>query len=548
MKLNFLLLSVLFVSKSVFPQSEIQKVEQFAPFEIQLKSTLSYSNPYTDVEVWAEFSNEIDTFLRPGFWDGENTWKIRFAPTDSLNIWRYTTYSSNPNDLGLHNQTGSFQSVPTKSSNELLRNGTLKMSAGKRSVVQRTGKPFLMVGNTGWASPFRATLEQVEIYAENCENKGFNTVLLSVVQPDRKAQGPNERNTDQGFKRAFADLEDGHLNQIEISYFKYFDDIVDMYREHEIVPVFAPLLHGYGWKGLSVMGNQVVAHEYLRYCKYLLARYGCQPAMWLLTVDGAGNSPGVADSGEMLEKWDCYRQPTGLHYNPCDDFIATWAVDLENPLEYCMHGNKTHQDKVWLDFQWAQTGHGGLHLYHKVEKMYDNLPTKAVANGEPTYEGMEDGKYGLGWWQGEEAWMQLMHGGTMGVVYGAAALWQWKITPDEKGWESWTDQPLSWKGAMQMEGSNYVGLVSKILKNHDLTDIEKRWDLANGKPLLAVEGELYISYLNNGGAIEIKNIPAECSNYKWVNPKTGEIKVEGKTINAKWTAPDTNPWVLIIYR
>jgi hypothetical protein len=101
---------------------------------------------------------------------------------------------------------------------------------------------------------------------------------------------------------------------------------------------------------------------------------------------------------------------------------------------------------------------------------------------------------------------------------------------------------------MQMEGSNYVGLVSKILKNHDLTDIEKRWDLANGKPLLAVEGELYISYLNNGGAIEIKNIPAECSNYKWVNPKTGEIKVEGKTINAKWTAPDTNPWVLIIYR
>jgi hypothetical protein len=546
--MKYHILLFFFISKSIFAQPEIQKVEQFSPFEIQVNSTSTYSNPYTDVDVWAVFSNKKDTCIRPAFWDGENIWKIRFAPTDTFNTWQYTTKCSNQNDAGLHNKTGSFQSIPSTSKNHLLRNGTLKISKGKRNVIQATGKPFLVVGNTGWASPFRATHEQVEIYAENCQTKGFNTVLLSVVQPDRKAEGPNERNTDQGFKRAFTDLENGHLNHIEISYFQYLDGIVGIYRNHEIVPVFAPLLHGYGWKGLSVIGNQVVAEEYVRYCKYLLARYGSQPAMWLLTVDGAGNSPGVADCGEMLEKWDCFQQPTGLHYNPCDDFIATWAVDLENPNEYCMHGNKTHQEKQWLDYQWAQTGHGGLHLYHKVEKMYENLPTKAVANGEPTYEGMEDGKFGLGWWQGEEAWMQLMHGGTMGVVYGAASLWQWKITPDEKGWESWTDQPLSWKGAMQLEGSKFVGMVSKILKNHNLTDIERRWDLANGKPLLAKESELYISYLNNGGEIEIKNIPAECSNYKWVNPKTGEIKSEGKSINSRWTAPDENPWVLIVYK
>jgi len=37
---------------------------------------------------------------------------------------------------------------------------------------------------------------------------------------------------------------------------------------------------------------------------------------------------------------------------------------------------------------------------------------KACLNGEPTYEGMNAGENGLGWWQGEEAWNQLLHGGT----------------------------------------------------------------------------------------------------------------------------------------
>ncbi|MFT6810010.1 MAG: hypothetical protein ACJA01_003253 [Saprospiraceae bacterium] len=122
----------------------------------------------------------------------------------------------------------------------------------------------------------------------------------------------------------------------------------------------------------------------------------------------------------MMEEWDSYEQPTGLHYNPCDDFIALWAVN--NPVKHCEHYNKTFQSEEWLDFQWAQTGHSNEHQYHKVERMYENLPIKASANGEPTYEGMGDGKLGLGWWQGEDAWMQLMSGGTMGSLWSSISV------------------------------------------------------------------------------------------------------------------------------
>jgi hypothetical protein len=365
---------------------------------------------------------------------------------------------------------------------------------------------------------------------------------MMTVQPDMRAEGPNSRNTERGFKRAFEDLSNGHLNQINVSYFQYYDEIVNILFEHEIAPVFQPVFHGYGWKGLDVLGRTVAPEEYVRYCKYLLARYGSQPAIWLLGGDHNGKDPGVLESGEMLEKWDCYEQPTGIHYNPCDDYLASWADGDES---HCFHYNQSFQEAEWLDFQWAQTGHDSEHLYHKVERMYANVPTKAVANGEPTYEGMNDGKNGLGWWQGEEAWMQLMHGGTMGIVYGAATLWQWKISPAEEGWPAWTDQQTSWQEAMDMEGSTYAGLVGKVLSKVDLTDIEKRWDLANGKPLLAKENECYVSYLNEGGTIEISGLPVGLY-YRWVDPKTGNTFKEGKTSGASFKAPTKNPWVLII--
>ena len=537
---------IVLVMLGIFSQGQenLEKVPQWNTYGISLSATSDYDNPYTDVEVWATFTNQKGiSLIRPAFWDGKNIWKIRFAPIDDNQTWTWTSFASQKDDAGLNGQTGTFKSTPYSGNNKLLRHGLLKMSKGNRNVTHHSGKSFLIVADTPWAIPFRATKEQVGGYAKDRQQKGFNAALMMTLQPDINAEGPNERNTEMGFKRAFADLSQGHINRMNIDYFQYLDALVSILIDHEIVPVYQPVFHGFGWKGLQVLGSNIDPREYVRYTKYLLARYGSMPALWLIAGDHNGKDPGVKESGAMLQKWDCYQQPVGIHYNPCDDFVATWAEG--NPLDHCLHYNKTYQNEDWLDFQWAQTGHEGEHLYHKVERMYNNVPIKAVANGEPTYEGMGNGRNGLGWWQGEEAWLQLMHGGTMGVVYGAASLWQWKITPDEKGWEAWTDQPLSWAGALQLQGSSYVGLLGQITKNLDIKDIEKRWDLAEGRPLLAKEGELYIAYLRNGGELTIKGLP-ENLDYIWINPKTGLPKQMGKATKENFKAPDFSPWVLVI--
>jgi hypothetical protein len=133
----------------------------------------------------------------------------------------------------------------------------------------------------------------------------------------------------------------------------------------------------------------------------------------------------------------------------------------------------------------------------------------------------------------------------MGVAYGACSIWRWKITADETGWESWTEHAMSWRDSLDLEGSRYVGLIGKMLAPYDLTDIQRRWDLADGKPLLAQPGKLYIAYLNNGGEIRIKDTPSGATSH-WINPRTGQALPKQQYNGQTLSAPSSEPWVLVI--
>ncbi len=521
-------------------------VQQWLTHEIALESTATYSNPYTDVDVWMRFENDAgERLVRPAFWDGGTTWRVRFAPPDRGRTWTWRSEASVA-DSGLAGRTGTLRSIAYDGHNRLLQHGLLRMSPGRRSVVHADGTPFLVVADTAWSIPYRATPAQVTTYAADRRAKGFNTTLLITVQGDRFATGPEARDTPQGFARAFTDIPDGHMNVLRPEYFQALDGLVRILVDHELAPLYAPVAHGYGWKGATAIGPGLPASEYARYCRYLVARYGSMPAFWLVSLDSNGLAPSVEPGGEAIERWDAYRQPTGLHYSPYDDYLAGWAKPGS---DCCFHGNRTHQGEPWLDFQWAQTGHDGKSLYHKVQRMYDVTPVRAVMNGESTYEAMGQGTLGLGWWQGHDAWNQLMHGGTMGVAYGAVSVWQWKITRDEPGWPDWTDAPLSWRDALDLEGSAYVGAIARAFHGFDTTDMERRWDLAAGnRPLLARPGSFYVAYLADGGDITIPSAPAGLP-FRWFDARAGQFRGEGIVpAGGRFEAPDRNPWVLLIGR
>jgi hypothetical protein len=541
--LTALWLLIFIVACNTPEKSEIT-AEQWKETELTFHASETYPNPYTDVDIWVEFTGpDGEKLLRPGFWHEGSTWKVRFASPVAKGTWQWKSFAS-VNDKGLAGKSGTIATEPYSGDNPLISKGLLRMSKGGRTVIHANGKPFLMIADTPWALPWRGTIETVTEYARNRQERGFNTALLMSLMPDSGTEGPRSRTEPGGFNVAFEDLKDGHINQLNPEYFKYFDQLRDILIDHGIVPVFQPVFHGYGWKGNNILGWNMDAAEYARYCRYLVARYGAGPAMWLVSGDSDSREAGIIEAGEEIEKWDAYQQPTGHHYSPYCEVVPDW---WNRSYEYIPHLNKVNQDKGWLDFQWCQTGHGGEHLPHKVFKMYDNMPVKAVANGEPTYEGIRDPENGAGWWQGHEAWINFTSGGTMGHVYGAGGLWNWKLTADETGWPGWANSNVSWREAIELPGAVYVGYMGKALSGLNITDIGRFPQLAEGKLCLAHLGELYIVYLPEGGKVKLVGAPKR-GTYRWFDPIKGEFVAienlaEGQT---EFEAPEKSPYVLIV--
>jgi hypothetical protein len=320
-----------------------ERAPQWEAVEIAFEIDHRSGNPYVEVEGHVVFDHESgERIRRPLFWDGGDRFAVRFASTRSAGRWRWRLEL--PGELRVSSpRAGELEAAPPAGTTRFSTHGFWTIPKGARQLIHRDGSSVLLIADTAWALPWRATPEQVRRYAADRRAKGFNAALLMTIQPDRGAQGPRDRQADGGFAVAFEDLPAGHIERMNVEYFQYFDALHAILVEHGIAPVFQPVFHGYGWKGLNTAGGVIPPDEYARFCRYLVARYGAAPAIWLVGGDGIGDAPGIGPGGESIEAWDDYGQPTGMHYAP--------------------HGETdSHQSAGWLDFQWAQTGHNGEHL------------------------------------------------------------------------------------------------------------------------------------------------------------------------------------------
>jgi hypothetical protein len=507
-----------------------QTAPQWTEVELSFEAGRDVPNAYTAVEAWVDFAHGSGTAIRrPAFWDGGRAWRVRFTSPVADGTWRWTA-SSTPRVEGIDGASGTLAATAGRAASTSL----LRMSPGNRNVVRADGTGFFVVSDTPWAIPFRATEEQARVYARDRQQKGFNAALLMTVQPDMRAEGPEDRTQHGGFGRGFRDLPQGRLTELNPSYFQHLDRLVRILLEHGIVPIYQPVFHGFGWKGQGVAGLKVSPEDYARYCRYLVARYGARPAMWLAGADGTGLEPNVRPAGEEIARWDAYQQPSGIHYNPWQNADAHW-------------------DAPFFHFHLAQTGHGGDHRPERVAVMHARTPVRGAANGEPTYEGMGGGKNGLGWWQGHEAWLNVTAGGTFGVFYGAASLWQWKLDDEEPGWDPWASAPWGWRKALDLDGSRYPGLVGKALAGMDFADMVVRHDIGRGARTVAKEGSMALIYLPQGGGLNV--MPwADQVPWRLMDAQTGEWLQEGVMDRTKadpWMGPRLNfpggrPLVLVV--
>jgi hypothetical protein len=87
-------------------------IEQWGIFELALKGP-STGNPFQEVTLGAQFTQEHRAVQVKGFYDGDGMYRIRFMP-DTPGPWSFRTNSSVP---ALNNQAGNFTCTPAKPGN-----------------------------------------------------------------------------------------------------------------------------------------------------------------------------------------------------------------------------------------------------------------------------------------------------------------------------------------------------------------------------------------------------------------------------------------------
>lgn len=145
-------------------------VEQYTVFELEYKGTTA-GNPFSDIQLGAEFKFRNRTYYCDGFYDGEGIYKIRFMP-DEPGEWTYRTISNCPD---LDAKRGSFICYYHTSGNH----GPVKVR-NTYDFGYADGTPFYPVGTTCYAWVHQPD-ELVQQTLATLSKTAFNKIRMTVM-------------------------------------------------------------------------------------------------------------------------------------------------------------------------------------------------------------------------------------------------------------------------------------------------------------------------------------------------------------------------------
>ena len=161
----------------------------------------------------------------------------------------------------------------------------LHLEAGKRHLVDAEGKAFLLNGDTAWSLVAELTREEVDAYLEDRRRKGFNAILVNLIERRFATRAPANRYGEAPF------TQPGDFSAPNERYFAHADYVVGKAAEKGILVLLAPAYLGYdgggqGWyREMAANG----ASKLRGYGRYLGRRFRHFPN--ILWVHGGDFNP-----------------------------------------------------------------------------------------------------------------------------------------------------------------------------------------------------------------------------------------------------------------
>lgn len=371
------------------------------------RTAKSYNDPFNDIELDAILAHADGQPWRiPAYWAGGNEWRVRFAPPRP-GTYQIISVCSDQTNTDLHGQESKLEVSDYRGDNPLLKHGSLKVAASRRTFEYEDGTPFFWLADTWWMGLCQRLKwpEDFQLLTADRVAKGFTVIqIVAGLYPDMPAfdeRGANEA----GFPW------DKNFERINPAYF----DMADLRIQWLVRSGLAPCIVGCWGYYLPMLGIQKMKQHW----RNLVARWGAYPVVWCLAGEAA--MPYYLSPDKEQDR---------------DFQIAGWTeidryVRQIDPYQrlITIHPTQVGRDQVEddsiLDFNMLQTGHDGYrsvpNTVATVIKEYNRKPTMPVLVGETNYEGI------LHSTQAEVQrltfWSAILSGAA-GHTYGANGIWQ----------------------------------------------------------------------------------------------------------------------------
>jgi len=254
-------------------------IERWDYFELSLEAQAP-GNPFLDVTLEAEFSYQQRVIRVSGFYDGDNTYRLRFMP-DMEGTWHFKTYS---NLADMDGKTGEFPCVPPTGNNH----GPVRV-VDSYHFAHEDGTPHHPVGTTCYVWNHQGDELEAQTMA-TLKDAPFNKMRMCVF-PKRYRFNTNEPPlypfegevkgtwdaSQIGNHRAQPPTNYWDFTRFNPAYFrkleKHILELRDLGIEADLI-IFHP--YDFGAWGFDQMPAEVND----RYLKYLVARVSAYRNVW----------------------------------------------------------------------------------------------------------------------------------------------------------------------------------------------------------------------------------------------------------------------------
>jgi hypothetical protein len=444
-------------------------------------------------------------------------------------VFRSKLYTSKSNNVPLI--------IPTLSQ---LPAYPLEISSNNRFLVDQNKQPFFLVGDAAWSLIVQLTKPEVDYYLSNRQQKGFNTLLVNLVDHQFASNAPRNIYGDHPFTST------PFITPNE-AYFANADYVISAAAQKGINVLLAPLYLGYncGPEGWCSEVQAASLSDMTFWGQYIGNRYKDYPnIIWVIGGDtNPSRYPGVQEKVDAfvagLKQYDNVHLITA-HNTSGEMAVTPWA------------------GVSWLTLNNIYTDN---QTYPLAQTAYNFRPTLPFF----TIEGDYENEHGMTQQQlRAEGYWTFLSGG-VGYVFGNCPVWHFGAT------NGWCDRnTIGWKESLDSPGSVDMSYMWTLFTSRPWQYLEPDWNhsvVTSGYGSFGKSGYVTASMTPDGNLAIVyipnkRTITVDMSRFlgmvtaRWYDPANGTYtSVSASPLNnsgtKKFTSPGFNSagdrdWVLVL--